>query len=74
MSDEMALCQDKEPVEMCDHVCLLPDVHVEKGQPHFYGYRGVGAEIQRLTAELDACASELARAQAVPETTQGAQQ
>lgn len=22
----------------CDHICLLDDGHVERGEPHFYGY------------------------------------
>lgn len=30
--------QVPEPVKKCDHICLLDDGHVERGEHHFYGY------------------------------------
>jgi hypothetical protein len=27
-----------EPREMCDHICLKDAEHVQRGEPHFYGY------------------------------------
>jgi hypothetical protein len=27
-----------EPRVRCDHICLLDDGHVDRGEPHFYGY------------------------------------
>jgi hypothetical protein len=30
--------QAAEPTVRCDHICLLDDGHVERGEPHFYGY------------------------------------
>jgi hypothetical protein len=27
-----------EPVRKCDHICLLDEGHVERGEAHFYGY------------------------------------
>lgn len=42
----------------CDHICLLDDGHVERGERHFYGYqipspRRLAAEADRLRADLD---------------------
>jgi len=28
----------KDPKQRCDHICLLTDDHVQRGEPHFYGY------------------------------------
>lgn len=28
-----------EVEKMCDHRCILDDDHVERGEPHYYGYR-----------------------------------
>lgn len=42
-----------EPELRCDHICLKDDGHVERGEPHFYGYeipspRVLKAENDRL--------------------------
>lgn len=29
---------DPDPPPRCDHICLKDDGHVERGEPHFYGY------------------------------------
>lgn len=34
--DERAQVPERTP--KCDHICLKDDGHVERGEPHFYGY------------------------------------
>lgn len=45
-----------DPVTLCDHRCLLPDNHVERGELHWYGYILPSTEtiIATLTTERDA--------------------
>jgi hypothetical protein len=55
--DEQKQAGDRPP--RCDHICLLDDGHVERGESHFYGYefpppRSAEAEVRALTARLDA--------------------
>ncbi|MFN2591500.1 MAG: hypothetical protein ABR532_01530 [Candidatus Dormibacteria bacterium] len=41
MSDHIAddvAAYDPDPKPKCDHICLKDDGHVERGEPHFYGY------------------------------------
>lgn len=47
--------QQKHQERRCDHVCLKDHRHVERGEPHFYGYVNPAPydEIDRLLAELD---------------------
>lgn len=37
-SPDDARAVDPEPREACDHICLKDADHVERGEPHFYGY------------------------------------
>lgn len=37
MSDNEPAAADRT-VKMCDHICLKDDGHVERDEPHFYGY------------------------------------
>ena len=38
MSSETQRAQETNPRPKCDHICLLDDGHVERGERHFYGY------------------------------------
>jgi hypothetical protein len=29
---------EAQPVKRCDHICLKDDNHLERMEPHFYGY------------------------------------
>lgn len=35
---------------MCDHICLLEDGHVDRGEPHFYGYELPSPRLWKATA------------------------
>ena len=56
MSDE---AQIPEPVDRCDHICLLDAGHVGRGESHQYGYElpprallaDLVAEVERLRGE-----------------------
>jgi inorganic triphosphatase YgiF len=51
--------QQTERIERCDHICLKDADHVERGEPHFYGYEHPSprAENTRLRAEKEAAES-----------------
>ena len=36
---------------MCDHICLKDDGHVERGEPHFYGYELPSPRADRVALE-----------------------
>lgn len=38
LSAESVAAVDPHPEPKCDHICLKDDGHVERGEPHFYGY------------------------------------
>lgn len=38
VSNDDAVAGVPDDVPRCDHICLLDDGHVERGEPHFYGY------------------------------------
>ncbi len=48
-------CEAGTPQPMCDHICLLPADHLDRGQLHFHGYRHPSpvAECERLAGLLD---------------------
>ena len=59
MSDQPANATEAELRDQCDHVCLKDSGHVDRGEPHFYGYRlgphsltGLRAEVDRLRAAI----------------------
>jgi hypothetical protein len=37
-SAEYVAASDPNPAPKCDHICLKDEGHVERGEPHFYGY------------------------------------
>ena len=36
--DEPVKAAESSARRRCDHICLLDDGHVDRGEPHFYGY------------------------------------
>lgn len=50
---ESVAAVDPHPKPKCDHICLKDDGHVDRGEPHFYGYenpspRGHPTDYERL--------------------------
>lgn len=39
--------------DQCDHVCLKGSDHVERGEPHFYGYRGGPWSLDWMQGQID---------------------
>ena len=54
------------PEPMCDYICLKDDGHVERGEPHFMGYRlpspqEAAVTVERLHADLAAAYTVIRR-------------
>jgi predicted RNA-binding Zn-ribbon protein involved in translation (DUF1610 family) len=58
-----------EPVVYCEHRCLKDEDHIERGEPHFYGYLHIPESEKRqkepeigvsVDAVCDSCGSERA--------------
>jgi hypothetical protein len=51
MSDEAKQADPAQRRPMCDHICLKDDGHVERGEPHFYGYELPSPRAEREVRE-----------------------
>lgn len=63
MSDRAA---EAVPRKKCDHICLLDDDHVDRGEPHFYGYENPSPRSERVptAAQIEAAMLDALEGQA----------
>lgn len=53
MNKERAIAAQSDPRGECDHICLKDREHLERGEPHFYGYENPSPRQQRDHARWD---------------------